>query len=128
MFHTSSRSRGRTQAIRHRRGWHRWVAAWNGGGGWVPPAGSGRHAHLNGGPRQADLAPRAVVEGCRLRSDGVPERELPCLIEVESHPTDNGCARVIRRSAVQGLSDPLIFLDKSMGGGNLPRVWGVEAR
>jgi formylglycine-generating enzyme required for sulfatase activity len=25
------------------------VAAWNGGAGWVPPAGSGRHAHLNGG-------------------------------------------------------------------------------
>ncbi len=29
---------------------------------------------------------------------------------------------------VDRLSDPLIFLDKSMGGGNLSRVWGVEAR
>jgi sulfatase modifying factor 1 len=25
------------------------VSAWNGGAGYVPPAGSGRHAHLNGG-------------------------------------------------------------------------------
>lgn len=25
------------------------VAAWNGGSGWLPPAGSGKHTHLNGG-------------------------------------------------------------------------------
>jgi sulfatase modifying factor 1 len=25
------------------------VAAWNGGAGWVPPAGSGKHTHVNGG-------------------------------------------------------------------------------
>jgi sulfatase modifying factor 1 len=25
------------------------VAAWNGGAGWLPPAGSGKHTHLNGG-------------------------------------------------------------------------------
>ncbi|MGA7120662.1 MAG: SUMF1/EgtB/PvdO family nonheme iron enzyme, partial [Polyangiaceae bacterium] len=25
------------------------VVAWNGGGGWVPPTGSGKHVHLNGG-------------------------------------------------------------------------------
>ncbi len=29
---------------------------------------------------------------------------------------------------LRGLSDPLIFLVKSMGGGNLPTVSGVEAR
>jgi len=27
----------------------RFVAAWNGGAGWTPPAQSGKHAHLNGG-------------------------------------------------------------------------------
>jgi sulfatase modifying factor 1 len=27
----------------------RFVGAWNGGGGYVPPAGSGKHTHLNGG-------------------------------------------------------------------------------
>lgn len=27
----------------------RFVAAWNGGVGWTPPAGSGKHTHLNGG-------------------------------------------------------------------------------
>jgi len=25
------------------------VAAWNGGAGYTPPAGSGKHTHLNGG-------------------------------------------------------------------------------
>ena len=25
------------------------VGAWNGGKGWLPPAGSGKHTHLNGG-------------------------------------------------------------------------------
>ena len=38
----------------------RFLAAWNGGAGWVPPPGSGKHAHLNAG--------RGLVE---LRTDGV---------------------------------------------------------
>jgi formylglycine-generating enzyme required for sulfatase activity len=33
------------------------VAAWNGGSGWTPPAGSGKHLHLNGGKGLVDSAP-----------------------------------------------------------------------
>jgi sulfatase modifying factor 1 len=31
------------------------VAAWNGGNGWLPAAGSGKHAHLNGGQGLVDV-------------------------------------------------------------------------
>jgi sulfatase modifying factor 1 len=32
------------------------VKAWSGGAGWTPPAGSGRHAHLNGGQGLVNIA------------------------------------------------------------------------
>jgi len=32
-----------------------YLAAWNGGTGWLPPAGSGKHVHLNGGQGLAEL-------------------------------------------------------------------------
>ncbi len=37
------------------------VSAWNGGAGYLPPAGSGRHAHLNGGQGLASHAVDAAV-------------------------------------------------------------------
>jgi sulfatase modifying factor 1 len=40
------------------------VSAWNGGAGWFPPAGSGKHAHLNGGLGLADIgAPGSFEPG-----------------------------------------------------------------
>jgi sulfatase modifying factor 1 len=37
------------------------VSAWNGGAGWLPPAGSGKHTHLNGGQGLSDVG--AAVDG-----------------------------------------------------------------
>jgi len=69
-------------------------------------------------------APREDVVHLRYRNREVTTADLEFLKEK--------CASTATRrevaKAVCDLSDPLIFLDKSMGGGNLPRVWGVEAR
>jgi formylglycine-generating enzyme required for sulfatase activity len=37
------------------------VGAWNGGGGYLPPAGSGKHAHLNGGQGLMNVAADAAA-------------------------------------------------------------------
>jgi formylglycine-generating enzyme required for sulfatase activity len=39
------------------------VAAWNGGAGYTPPAGSGKHAHLNGGQGLVDAVTGAYETG-----------------------------------------------------------------
>ena len=36
------------------------VNAWNGGAGWTPPAGSGKHAHLNGGEGLLNVSAPAI--------------------------------------------------------------------
>jgi formylglycine-generating enzyme required for sulfatase activity len=38
------------------------VAAWNGGSGWTPPAGSGKHSYLNGGKGLANSATAGAYE------------------------------------------------------------------
>ncbi len=45
------------------------VAAWNGGAGWTPPAGSGKHTHLNGGQGLADSADPGAFEPGWVASD-----------------------------------------------------------
>jgi formylglycine-generating enzyme required for sulfatase activity len=45
------------------------VAAWNNGAGYVPPAGSGKHAHLNDGRGLADSASPGTYEPGWLASD-----------------------------------------------------------
>jgi formylglycine-generating enzyme required for sulfatase activity len=39
------------------------VAAWNGGSGWTPPAGSGKHTHLGGGQGLVDSVTAAYETG-----------------------------------------------------------------
>jgi formylglycine-generating enzyme required for sulfatase activity len=39
------------------------VTAWNGGAGWTPPAGSGKHVHLNGGLGLVNSAAPGTYEG-----------------------------------------------------------------
>jgi hypothetical protein len=71
------------------------------------------------------IAPMKVlphIHGDRLDGRHVVEREAPEAADdtlagpLGSHVDD------------MSMSDPLSFLDKSVGGGNLSRVWGVEAR
>jgi len=45
------------------------VAAWNGGSGYVPPAGSGIHAHLNGGQGLVDPVSGAFETGWLMADD-----------------------------------------------------------
>jgi formylglycine-generating enzyme required for sulfatase activity len=45
------------------------VTAWNGGSGWVPPAGSGKHAHVNGGRGLADCGATGGYETGWVASD-----------------------------------------------------------
>jgi len=45
------------------------VAAWNGGSGWTPPAGSGKHAHLNGGQGVANSGSAGGFETGWVTSD-----------------------------------------------------------
>jgi formylglycine-generating enzyme required for sulfatase activity len=45
------------------------VTAWNGGSGYVPPAGSGKHAHLNGGHGLANSASPGTYETGWVASD-----------------------------------------------------------
>ncbi len=45
------------------------VAAWNGGSGWLPAAGSGKHAHLNGGLGLANSASPGSYEPGWVASD-----------------------------------------------------------
>jgi formylglycine-generating enzyme required for sulfatase activity len=47
----------------------RFVEAWNGGAGYVPPAGSGKHAHLNGGRGLANSASPGTYEPGWIASD-----------------------------------------------------------
>jgi formylglycine-generating enzyme required for sulfatase activity len=47
----------------------RFVAAWNGGAGYSPPAGSGKHAHLNGGQGLANSAGPGTCEPGWVASD-----------------------------------------------------------
>jgi formylglycine-generating enzyme required for sulfatase activity len=39
------------------------VAAWNGGSGWLPAAGSGKHTHLNGGQGLVDVGATSIDGG-----------------------------------------------------------------
>lgn len=45
------------------------VNAWNGGAGWMPSAGSGKHSHLNGGRGLADCGSPGTYETGWLTSD-----------------------------------------------------------
>lgn len=45
------------------------VNAWNGGSGWTPPAGSGKHTHLNGGQGLANSASSGTYEWGWVTSD-----------------------------------------------------------
>jgi sulfatase modifying factor 1 len=45
------------------------VTAWNGGSGWTPPAGSGKHAHLNGGQGLANSGSAGTSEPGWLVTD-----------------------------------------------------------
>jgi formylglycine-generating enzyme required for sulfatase activity len=45
------------------------VTAWNGGAGWTPAAGSGKHTHLNGGNGLANSATAGTYESGWLASD-----------------------------------------------------------
>jgi formylglycine-generating enzyme required for sulfatase activity len=45
------------------------VAAWNGGSGWTPPAGSGKHTHLNGGLGLANSGTPGTYETGWVASD-----------------------------------------------------------
>ncbi len=45
------------------------VAAWNRGAGWTPPAGSGKHAHLNGGRGLANSASPGSYEAGWVTTD-----------------------------------------------------------
>ncbi len=47
----------------------RFVSAWNGGAGYVPPAGSGKHSYLNGGLGLANSASPGTYETGWLASD-----------------------------------------------------------
>jgi len=46
------------------------VQAWNGGSGWTPPAGSGKHTHLNGGQGLSGSAPGTYETGWLASDDG----------------------------------------------------------
>ena len=45
------------------------VTAWNGGSGWTPPAGSGKHTHLNGGQGLANSGSAGTYETGWVTSD-----------------------------------------------------------
>jgi sulfatase modifying factor 1 len=45
------------------------VSAWNGGAGWLPPAGSGKHVHLNGGAGLVSAGQPGTYEPGWLASD-----------------------------------------------------------
>jgi formylglycine-generating enzyme len=45
------------------------VAAWNGGSGWTPPAGSGKHTHLNGGQGLANSGSPGTYEAGWIAAD-----------------------------------------------------------
>lgn len=45
------------------------VSAWNGGSGWLPPMGSGKHIHLNGGQGLTNSASAGTYETGWLASD-----------------------------------------------------------
>jgi sulfatase modifying factor 1 len=45
------------------------VAAWHNGSGWLPPAGSGKHTHLNGGPGLANSGSAGTYEPGWVASD-----------------------------------------------------------
>ncbi len=45
------------------------VKAWNGGAGWTPPPGSGKHAHLNGGQGLANSGSPGTYEPGGSRTD-----------------------------------------------------------
>jgi formylglycine-generating enzyme required for sulfatase activity len=47
------------------------VAAWNGGSGYTPPAGSGKHTHLNGGRGLANSASPGTYETGWLTTDNI---------------------------------------------------------
>lgn len=63
----------------------RFVAAWNGGAGWLPPAGSGKHAHLNCGQGLGDGGGSGGYEPGWIASD---DRN----VAPTTHNLTTGCA------------------------------------